>query len=282
MVRECGCLGGNEHCTYCYGLGYVGVPDRADDRRWANGSDWNLRSESIADKRLYLGHIRRDDMRPRTTVNPTSHQASRACGNIRVNELARELQVKPNAVLDLLPELGVVEKKIHSSVLKDDIAWLVRLHMSAETQEERGWKTRPESQRQLAAPAKPSNARPVVSKAGGINDCWMVGEKSGFRKVSARARLIYPLRPPLARFASSSAATDTIPTNLDSGTKQRGGLRITSTETSEAAHFDDRHGFADYYETRRLDGARDFWSIRDHGQFGSHPTFDACDDESNP
>ncbi|MBZ5605121.1 MAG: translation initiation factor IF-2 N-terminal domain-containing protein, partial [Acidobacteriia bacterium] len=36
---------------------------------------------------------------------------------IRINELARELEVKPNVILDLLPELGVTDKKTHSSSL---------------------------------------------------------------------------------------------------------------------------------------------------------------------
>ena len=41
---------------------------------------------------------------------------------IRINELARELEVKPNKLLDLLPEFGITEKKTHSSSLEDDIA----------------------------------------------------------------------------------------------------------------------------------------------------------------
>ena len=45
---------------------------------------------------------------------------------IRINELARELEVKPNVILDLLPELGVTDKKTHSSSLDDDVALEVR------------------------------------------------------------------------------------------------------------------------------------------------------------
>ena len=41
---------------------------------------------------------------------------------IRINELARELEVKPNVILDLLPELGVTEKKTHSSSLDEHVA----------------------------------------------------------------------------------------------------------------------------------------------------------------
>jgi hypothetical protein len=33
---------------------------------------------------------------------------------------------------------------------------------------------------------------------------------------------------------------------------------------------------------RRLDGSRDYSQIRDYGQFGSHPLYDDCGDESVP
>jgi translation initiation factor IF-2 len=53
---------------------------------------------------------------------------------IRINELARELEVKPSRILELLPELGVAEKKTHSSSLDEDIALRVRrlLHDNGE------------------------------------------------------------------------------------------------------------------------------------------------------
>src|SRR6185437_2627016 len=41
-------------------------------------------------------------------------------------ELARELEVKPQVILDLLPEFGVAEKKTHSSSIDDEVAVLVR------------------------------------------------------------------------------------------------------------------------------------------------------------
>ena len=47
---------------------------------------------------------------------------------IRINELARELEVKAKAILDYLPELGVAEKKTHSSSLDLDVAEKVRSH----------------------------------------------------------------------------------------------------------------------------------------------------------
>src|SRR3954451_23755673 len=45
---------------------------------------------------------------------------------IRINELARELEVKPGIILDLLPELGVQEKKTHSSSIDEDVALTLR------------------------------------------------------------------------------------------------------------------------------------------------------------
>jgi hypothetical protein len=35
-------------------------------------------------------------------------------------------------------------------------------------------------------------------------------------------------------------------------------------------------------EERRLDGSRDYWQFREGGQFGSHPSYDDVDDESDP
>ena len=39
---------------------------------------------------------------------------------VRINDLARELEVKPRAILDILPEVGVTEAKTHSSSLEGD------------------------------------------------------------------------------------------------------------------------------------------------------------------
>ena len=41
---------------------------------------------------------------------------------IRINELARELEVKPGVIIDMLPELGVHEKKTHSSSIDEEVA----------------------------------------------------------------------------------------------------------------------------------------------------------------
>jgi translation initiation factor IF-2 len=52
-------------------------------------------------------------------------------GKIRINDLARELEVKSREILDYLPELGVTDKKSHSSALEDEVAEKVRAHFRA-------------------------------------------------------------------------------------------------------------------------------------------------------
>src|ERR1700730_6013441 len=51
---------------------------------------------------------------------------------IRINELARELEVKPNVILETLAELGIADKKTHSSSLDDDVALQVRQRVHGE------------------------------------------------------------------------------------------------------------------------------------------------------
>src|SRR5450755_3406811 len=48
---------------------------------------------------------------------------------IRINDLARELEVKSKEILDTLTTVGVTEKKTHSSSLEDHEADLVRKHL---------------------------------------------------------------------------------------------------------------------------------------------------------
>ena len=50
---------------------------------------------------------------------------------IRINDLARELEVKSRAILDVLVEVGVTEKKTHSSSVEEHEAEKVRAHFRA-------------------------------------------------------------------------------------------------------------------------------------------------------
>ena len=47
---------------------------------------------------------------------------------MRINDLARELEVKSKAVLDYLAEIGITDKRSHSSAIEDELAEKVRAH----------------------------------------------------------------------------------------------------------------------------------------------------------
>ena len=93
---------------------------------------------------------------------------------VRINELARELEVKAKAIIDLLPGYGVTEKKTHSSSLDLDKAELARKHFAglaakeAAAEAEKQAKTTA-AKRPAARPAapmveaKPAAAAPVAS-----------------------------------------------------------------------------------------------------------------------
>src|SRR5512133_1416847 len=62
---------------------------------------------------------------------------------VRINDLARELEVKSKAILDVLTEVGVTEKKTHSSSLEEHEAEKVRAHFRASGESSGAKATRP-------------------------------------------------------------------------------------------------------------------------------------------
>ena len=92
---------------------------------------------------------------------------------IRINELARELEIKAKVLIDYLPEIGVTEKKTHSSSIDVDHAVLVRKHfqqladdeVAAEAEKQAkaaAAKVRPAA-RPAPPPPPPPAARPVAA-----------------------------------------------------------------------------------------------------------------------
>src|SRR5262245_16115711 len=53
---------------------------------------------------------------------------------VRINDLARELEVKSKSVLDFLPTIGVTDKKSHSSSIDPDVAEKVRRHFKGQAE----------------------------------------------------------------------------------------------------------------------------------------------------
>src|SRR5262245_64183828 len=76
---------------------------------------------------------------------------------IRINELARELEVKAHEILDRLPELGVTEKKTHSSSIDEDVAVKLRRYYGKELYPEQ-----PEEDHADIEPLEQEPATPAV------------------------------------------------------------------------------------------------------------------------
>src|SRR5579871_1571468 len=122
---------------------------------------------------------------------------------IRINELARELEVKAHEILDRLPELGVTEKKTHSSSIDEDVAIKLRRLYGFET---------PVSEEPAEAEAEPEPAR--VAKPEAAEETPAPAAQHGSapapemprpkapeeeRRVAAEeVRPAAPIRPPLA------------------------------------------------------------------------------------
>jgi len=85
---------------------------------------------------------------------------------VRINELARELEVKAKAIIDLLPGFGVTEKKTHSSSIPVDVAEKVRKQISGTAEAEASAEAAAKAEKEAAAKAariKP--AAPAVTQA---------------------------------------------------------------------------------------------------------------------
>ena len=87
---------------------------------------------------------------------------------IRINDLARELEVKSKAILDALVKVGVTEKKTHSSSIEVDEAERVKRYFAEHAEPGSGRSSR------AAAPAadefKPKIDLSHISKPGDVRE----------------------------------------------------------------------------------------------------------------
>src|SRR5882762_1092708 len=83
---------------------------------------------------------------------------------VRINELARELEVKAKAVIDLLPGYGVTEKKTHSSSIPADVAEKVRKKIQGAAEEEAQVEAAARAEKEAKeAAAKAARMRPLTA-----------------------------------------------------------------------------------------------------------------------
>src|SRR6266436_5198625 len=85
---------------------------------------------------------------------------------VRINELARELEVKAKAIIDLLPGYGVTEKKTHSSSIPADVAEKVRKKIQGAAVEEAQAEAAAKAEKEAKeAAAKAARMRPAAPAA---------------------------------------------------------------------------------------------------------------------
>ena len=115
---------------------------------------------------------------------------------VRINDLARELEVKSKSILDALTAVGVTEKKTHSSSIEENEAEKVRAYLT------RG--TRPSSAARPAADTKPTFNLSHVSKPGDALKAILERKQA---EAAARSRPPAPTpRPTVAAPAAAAAA----------------------------------------------------------------------------
>jgi translation initiation factor IF-2 len=108
---------------------------------------------------------------------------------VRINDLARELEVKSRAVLDALTEVGVTEKKTHSSSLEAEEAERVRAHFRRGGTKGASVGTRATETSEL----KPKIDLSHISKPGDVLKAIQQQ-----REAAARRPVPLPTRPPVA------------------------------------------------------------------------------------
>ena len=135
---------------------------------------------------------------------------------IRINELARQLEVPSHTIIDMLPELGVTEKKTHSSSVDEDVAELVRQRVQGTgaplTQQEPPSVSAPvvavaepqPTHEQNHAPARAPEQPAIASKVAPSTAAETPAAPPSDATVTTteEPRKVAPLRPPLSSGAS--------------------------------------------------------------------------------
>ena len=183
---------------------------------------------------------------------------------IQIAELARAIDVKPVGVLDLLTGLGCSEKRTQWSALDiSDAQVVVEL-------------LRPQFARAFSLLETPrcADKEPparAVPQTKPHPEAAMRGRLT--RHQQPRAWLRMPLAARLPPHLHTRPCDKIRAQALAMG---RGFAGPADANADTGANL------VNYWSERRLDEARDFWQIRDHGEFGSYSSHDDFGDESAP
>ena len=150
----------------------------------------------------------------------------------RINELARELEVKAQAILDILPKVGVIEKKTHSSSIEEDAADKIREHFRQQNQaRQQAQESRDEpSPAKKATPRRFADAlpasnrfasRPVVSRT--VKPSIPTGPRAAPLRppVQALRPPLKPVRPVIPPVTPKTTPVKPVTSSPASATQQR-------------------------------------------------------------
>ncbi len=118
---------------------------------------------------------------------------------VRINDLAKELEVKSRAILDILPEIGVTGGKTHSSSLEPEEADRIRAHFQREARAA-GPSSAPA---RGAQPIAPKIDLSHISKPGDVLKAVLARKKEEEAEARQPQR---PAAPPAAKPAASAGA----------------------------------------------------------------------------
>src|SRR5579872_5271714 len=112
---------------------------------------------------------------------------------IRINELARELEVKAKAVIDYLISIGIEDKRSHSSSIEGDLIDQVKAHFLAGPRTVEEPPAAPEPPQPIVEPVAPAVA-PVIAEAPKV----VVAKEAPAEVKPAAAPVAAPVAAPAA------------------------------------------------------------------------------------
>src|SRR5258708_38059144 len=118
---------------------------------------------------------------------------------VRINDLARELEVKSKAILDSLPQVGVTEKKTHSSSLEEHEAEKVRAYFRAAA----------EAQPATSKSARPSRSEEEIKTKIDLSNISRPGDV--LKAITQQKEAVAPPVKPTAPLPGPPAAIPTPP-----------------------------------------------------------------------
>lgn len=309
MSRPCGCLGGNENCTFCYGSGYIPGENHVGISR--ERREWSAGSVLPGVRRSYPTELKRSESTQRQSSAQARQQAVKRPLTYSTTK-SYELGVGCNyctsrfntpAALDRHVESDhVAEANDHSEAARAKPFVRVK---GVVWERERFRKENPKvlaaanpvAQQPLPAPTRPAIPAPrveakaplLLSPSGNplvqCKDCPSKNNKVRVDHIEKHMRDVHGVgrtgpKPRSIPTPARKLSKRVVPGEAARNKALNMGSGVNGSAVDDG---DERVGELDNYsEERRLDGARDFWQIREEGRFGSHPSFDSCDDESAP